>query len=165
MQGVITLLLRYWYIAAIAALVALLGVQQVRVSSAKQAFAEYRAQNEANIRAAAEAQRAEEQRRQAAVDEEAKNVQKQIEQLQNDLRDAAAAADSLRGAAAAAAGRARKSACAPAGGKATRDDAGVLAIVLGMADEAAGRMAEAADRARTAGAACERSYDALTIKR
>lgn len=158
----ITLLLRYWYLAVIAALLALLGVQQMRVSSAKQEFAEYRAQNEANIRAAAEAQRTEEQRRQAAVDEEAKNVQKQIEQLQNDLRDAATAADSLRGAAAAAVSRARKSACAPAGGKATRDDAGMLAIVLGMADEAAGRMAKIADESRIAGASCERSYDALT---
>lgn len=42
------------------------------------------------------------------------------------------------------------------------DPIGVLADVLGRADERAGKLAQFADAAHIAGLACERSYDALT---
>lgn len=48
---------------------------------------------------------------------------------------------------------------APAG-----DPIGVLADVLGRADQRAGDLAEALDQARIAGQACERAYDALNKK-
>lgn len=45
-------------------------------------------------------------------------------------------------------------------GEADADPIGLLAIVLGRADERAGRLAEIADEARARGSACERAYDA-----
>lgn len=44
----------------------------------------------------------------------------------------------------------------------TGDPIGVLADVLGRADDRAGRLAVIADQSRVAGRACERAYDALT---
>ncbi|WP_353506416.1 DUF2514 family protein [Variovorax sp. J31P207] len=44
------------------------------------------------------------------------------------------------------------------------DPIGVLANVLERADRRAGILAEYADRARIAGLACERSYDALILQ-
>lgn len=52
-------------------------------------------------------------------------------------------------------------AASAAGGETAGDPIGVLADVLGRADERAGVLAGYADEARTAGLACERSYDAL----
>jgi hypothetical protein len=49
-----------------------------------------------------------------------------------------------------------------AAGEAASDPIGVLADVLGRADDRAGKLAEYADAARTAGQACERAYDSLT---
>lgn len=49
-----------------------------------------------------------------------------------------------------------------ADGAAAADAIGVLADVLGRADKRAGILAAYADAARTAGAQCERNYDALT---
>lgn len=46
----------------------------------------------------------------------------------------------------------------------TSDTIGVLADVLGRADQRAGELAEALDQARIAGQACEKSYDSLTRK-
>lgn len=43
----IALALRYWYVIAIAALVALLGLSQVKLSSEKEAHADTRAKNSA----------------------------------------------------------------------------------------------------------------------
>jgi hypothetical protein len=49
-----------------------------------------------------------------------------------------------------------------AAGQTAGDAARVLADLFSRADDFAGRMAAAADAARAAGAACERSYDALS---
>lgn len=49
-----------------------------------------------------------------------------------------------------------------AAGETAGDPIGVLANVLGRADDRAGKLAEYADAARTAGQACERAYDSLT---
>jgi hypothetical protein len=45
--------------------------------------------------------------------------------------------------------------------EAENDPIGVLAVMLGRADERAGRLAEIADEARARGLACERAYDAV----
>lgn len=84
-----------------------------------------------------------------------------------DRGTAGAAADGLRGAAAATVAAARIG-CAAINplprvvGPAAGDPIGVLADVLARADARAGILADYADRARAAGAQCERNYDALT---
>lgn len=55
-------------------------------------------------------------------------------------------------------------AASAAGGEAAGDPIGVLADVLSRADERAGILADYADRARIAGLACERSYQAPMTK-
>ena len=60
-----------------------------------------------------------------------------------------------------AAGRAAKDPGAARPGAAAGDPIGVLADVLGRADTRAGVLAAYADRARTAGQACEQLYDAV----
>ena len=81
----------------------------------------------------------------ATADAAAERVRKQLERIRTAVRrtnpDTAAA-----------------SASPPAG-----DPIGVLADVLGRADARAGILAAYADRARIAGQACERSYDALIV--
>jgi len=76
-----------------------------------------------------------------------------------DAAAAGRAADSLRGHVASLA----KQCAAPATGSASGAGPGdVLADMLRRVEEAGRELAAEADRARTAGAACERAYDALT---
>jgi hypothetical protein len=103
-------------------------------------------------------------RRASAVAEVAHDAQ-----LQSDSsRAAAAAADRARDnerLQLAAYVRAHRGSADPAasGASAPADDPiGVLAEMLGSADDFAGRVAAEADANRIAGLACERSYDALT---
>jgi hypothetical protein len=83
----------------------------------------------------------------------------ELARLRIDRADADAAGRDLRVRLAGAVAAAR--AASAAGGEAAGDPIGVLADVLGRADERAGVLAGYADEARTAGLACERSYDAL----
>lgn len=79
------------------------------------------------------------------------------------MQRADVAAISLRSASAALAASARQRCNAPApadAGTSTYDPIGVFAHVLGLADDAAGRMATIAHSRGVAGAACERTYDA-----
>ncbi|WP_080647785.1 DUF2514 family protein [Variovorax atrisoli] len=160
----LTWALSNWKLLGLAVLLALLGLQTVRVSELQQAAAERRAVDAESQRLAERAQRTEEQRRTAAVAQEASNAQTRIASLEDDLQRARAASDGVRSAAAGAAGRARANSCpAAAGTRQHGDDAlGLLVDVLGRADQRAGELAEYADRLRIAGVACERSYDALT---
>ena len=172
-----------WAIALAAAIVGALiaaGAQQVRVSALKAEHAEYKAEQaalwrkQADLTAEAhklalEADRAATQREQtltATIEsnaKEAKNAQTRIaadrdraRAAEHRLRDQLATlvqryrADGTPGANPAAAGHQP-----PAG-----DAIGVLADVLGRADQRAGILADAADRAHAAGLACERDYDA-----
>lgn len=159
-----TWLLANWKLAVMAVLLALLGLQTVRIAELKQDAADLRAADAESRLLADRAQRTEEQRRAAAVAQEATNAQTRIASLEDDLRRAAGAADGLRAAAAGAGVRARAGACAAAPGPSqpSSDPIGVLVDVLGRADQRAGELAEFADRLRIAGLACERSYDALT---
>ena len=157
---------KVWLSLAIALALGLAGAFIYRAGKAVKGaeFDAYKlAQQEVRI-LADRAQRTEEQRRVAAVTQEATDAQVRITSLEDDLRRAAGAADGLRAAAAGAARRARASSCAAASGPGQpgADAIGVLADVLGRADHRAGVLAEHADRLRIAGIACERSYDALT---
>lgn len=153
-----------WKLIGMAVLLALLGLQTVRVAELQQAAAERRAVDAESQRLAERAQRIEEQRRTAAVAKEATSAQTQTAALDASLPAARAASDGVRDAATGAAGRARARAC-PAAASARQpgdDPIGLLVDVLGRADKRAGELAEYADRLRIAGIACERSYDALT---
>ncbi|MBO8132468.1 DUF2514 family protein [Dickeya fangzhongdai] len=112
-------------------------------------------------------ERAEERRRQEAIDAISSDAQRSIEKAQADAVVAQSAADSLsvtisnlkRQLAASETGRV--SATAAAG--AARASTGILlADVLQRADKRAGELAAYADRARVAGLACERTYGAIT---
>ncbi|WP_205191608.1 DUF2514 family protein [Burkholderia sp. LMG 13014] len=110
---------------------------------------------------AVEAARTEEHRRSAAQQEIAENASKDRDQARADAAAAASAADGLRKQVAVYVERARNPA-APAGSTPAGDPIGMLADVLGRADQRAGELAEYADRARIAGQQCERDYDTLT---
>lgn len=120
-------------------------------------MAEQRAEAEAAARKA-------EQGRQLAINEVSKNAQAQIERAEADAAAAIAAADGLRQQAQRLAAAASKPACSASptnAGKAASSPGVVLADVFGRADQRAGELAAAYDRARVAGLACERAYDAL----
>lgn len=113
---------------------------------------------------AAEQLRIEEQRRHDAVEGIRNDAQRKIEQAQADAASAVAAADSMRQQAkrlAARTGQCSSSASATHGSETAGSPGMVLADVLARADEAAGELAAAYDRARVAGVACEQAYQAL----
>jgi len=108
--------------------------------------------------------RIEEQRRTAAQTKATNEAIQQAERVRADARAADTARRELlaRATALANAGR-RPSDSGALGSRAPAGDPlGVLADVLGRADQSAGVLAQYADAARVAGLACERSYDALT---
>lgn len=159
-----TWLLANWKLIGIAVLLAVLGLQTVRVAELQQAAAERKAVDAESQRLAERAQRTEEQRRTAAVAKEATSAQTQTAALDASLPATRAASDGVRDAATGAASRARARSC-PATASARQpggDPIGLLVDVLGRADKRAGELAQYADRLRIAGVACERSYDALT---
>ncbi|MBO1108758.1 DUF2514 family protein [Plesiomonas shigelloides] len=113
-----------------------------------------------------EAARTEEQRRADAVAAQEKEANDELEKAK---RDAAAAAAESRGlqqqlktlrAKFSSSGSCSISGAAGAGKAETSIT--VLSELLGEADAVAGAMAEEADRARVAGAACERIYNSVT---
>lgn len=109
-------------------------------------------------------QRAEETRRQQAIDQVRHEAQAKVQQATADARDADAAAKRLQQQSdrlAAAYRNASKNPGTPAGGQAAACPAGVLADLLRESDARSGILAAEADRARAAGNTCERSYDSL----
>lgn len=109
-------------------------------------------------------QRSEELRRQVAINEVTKHAQTEIDQARADADRARAAADSLRDQAkrlAAGAGKACGNTGAASAGRTATATAMVLADLFGRADQAAGELAAAYDRARIAGQACQEAYQAL----
>lgn len=127
--------------------------------------AEQLRQQEQTAREAVAKARAEDQRRYANLMEIAENAQTELDRARADAAGAADAAGRLRQriATLTAARCPAASDTAAAGSSASADPAGdLLADVQRRLDEAATDLAGFADRARTAGAACERSYDALT---
>lgn len=108
--------------------------------------------------------REEEQRRQVEIDEVRDHAQEQIAQAQADAAAAGVESGRLREQARRLAARASQCASYPGaaqGGPATGQPAMVLADLLSRADERAGELAAAYDRARASGLACERAYESL----
>ncbi|MFC5707613.1 DUF2514 domain-containing protein [Aeromonas eucrenophila] len=108
--------------------------------------------------------REEEQRRQTEIDEVRDHAQEEIAQAQADAALAGLESGRLREQARRLAARASQCSSNPGtaqGGPATEQPAMVLADLLSRADERAGELAAAYDRARASGLACERAYDSL----
>ena len=169
--------LRPWMIwaAAVLALAALLGLQTVRLADEQRAHAKTienhateLAKREREARDAVMAARTEEQRRTKAAQEIADETQAQLDQVRDDADAARTAGERLRKRVAelsAAVGRgAGKDPAAAGAGAPAEKTADLLADVQRRLDEAANGLAEFADRANAAGAACERIHDALTSR-
>jgi len=112
------------------------------------------------------AQRAEEQRRQEVVNQEAKDAAQKLTQARADGVAAAAARDSMRDQLStflAAVHRAGQDPAPPAGGSRVRgpDPLDLLADLYSRADDEAGVLAGYADELRIRGASCERITDRL----
>ncbi|MDM5138462.1 DUF2514 domain-containing protein [Aeromonas bestiarum] len=108
--------------------------------------------------------REEENRRQAEIDEVRDHAQEEIAQAQADAVAAGVESGRLREQARRLAARASQCASNPStaqGGQAAEQPAMVLADLLSRADERAGELAAAYDRARASGLACERAYNSL----
>lgn len=136
------------------------------LATAKQVHAETLSAIEHRQTVAQAQARSEEQRRQTALEGIRTDAHHQIEQAQTDAAAATARANSLQQQAARVAGRASCPAGntgSAAGSPPTNAPALLLADVLSRIDARAGELAAAADRARIAGEACERSYEALKI--
>lgn len=149
--------------AAIAVLMALsaAGAWQWQANAYGRQIADMRRdQADANALAQAGARR-EEQRRQTALDEVRQDAQDKITTAAADATAADATADSLRADLARIKRRAAGNTCTAAGGTATESATGLLADLLGEVEAAGRAMAAEADRRGIAGAACERSYDAV----
>jgi len=148
------------------------GGYEMRSVQAERSLAVLRAEHAQAVAVAASAAqtaeraaRTEEQRRVIAAQEIADAAQTRLDRVQADADRARRVAVGLRDAAAAAAARCSAASGNPAAAQASAAAAGpglVLRDVLISADERAGDLAAAFDRAHAAGLACERAYDALS---
>lgn len=159
-----TLLLANWKYVVIAALLALLGLQTVRISALKTEQAEYVLESEKAARIAVEQAIAEQSRRQQAYDEEAQNARAEKAELESTVAQLADAADGLRGDLANFTQRAKSNACATcrSAGKPGADPGDLLSELYLRSVRANQELAEFADRLEIAGSACERAADALS---
>lgn len=148
-----------WWLAALA-LVA--GMQQYRVMDAKGELSVARAEWLEAARQAEARARSEEQRRQNAIEGIRRDAQEQIAAVAADAAAADDAASRLRARVAELSRRPARCPGAAGGGEAAGDAGMVLADVFARLDRRAGELAEAYDRARIAGLACEAAYDALS---
>lgn len=158
----------WWLIVVVALFVVILG-QRAQVSNAKAATArvqtDWSAQKAVDAEARILADRAREQRtaaRQAAIDKESLNGQKQVAALEADLAVARTDGERLRSAIRATADRARivPGTAGAGAGQPGADPIGMFADMLERADRRAEAVAGYADRLRIAGSVCERAWDA-----
>lgn len=167
------LALRYWWAIVIAALVALVGVQQVRVERANTATAEARtalASDRVTYAQAAQAAesvaRSEEARRADNTRKTIEDAYAQVKAAQDDATRAGDSAQRLqqRVAALVAAARAGGADPAIAGRGPSQQGSDALDLLVGMQsriDGAAGQLGDYADQLFIAGSACERIGDGL----
>lgn len=168
---ILAFLLRNWLPVALSALLAVAtltaGVERSRRQHIQQQFAEARAQASEALAKWEAYQRQEESRRAAAVTEARNEAVKELEKLRSDASRANDTAGRLRIALDLAAKSLK--ACgssAPAGGSETTAPVGdVLTELLERMEQRGRAMAEAADRSRISGQACQRSYESLTTSR
>lgn len=159
-------------LVALAAALLLVGLQSYRLADEKRDHARSRATHAEQLaaleRASKEAEqsaRAEEQRRAEALQGVIHETEKQLERARADAGAAADAGQRLRAQLASITVSCRRgSGHSGASGAGAPADAtsDLLADVQRRLDEATDTIARHADAARTAGAACERSYRALT---
>lgn len=160
-----TFLLTQWKLVLCGVLLALLGVQQVRIDHAHASLAKVQQEYAEAAQKAEREARAEETRRQAIVDKEASDAQARIVQLEADAAGARDSAERLRAAVSNAVSGARKGS-KPADasqGKPGADALDLLSLVLARSDADAGELGLYADRLRSAGLACERAYSGLSV--
>ena len=156
---------------ALAGALLIAGTQSYRLAAEQSSHAATRIAHAEQLieleRAAIKAEqnaRAEEQRRAAALQGVIRETERNLARARADAATAASAGDRLRQRIAALAGSCRSatSHTAVAGaGQAAEATADMLAGVFGRIDEAVRGIAEHADSARSAGAACERAYESL----
>ena len=157
-----------WLWVVIGAL-ALLSVQEVRIATVKVELSDLRREyaehlkDDAAVRAAKEAEyRKQEAQQQQKIDEVRDEAQKNAKKIDAARVAATAAADSLRVQLAKINGRiATEEATAAVGSKARAPIIGVLTELLGESNQRNTVYAAALDRSRSAGLACEKSYDAI----
>ena len=103
-----------------------------------------------------------ERQQQGVADAEGQKGHDQLEELQRRAADAGAAADGLRKQASSLATQLATCNAGTAGERTAREDAAAVFVrVLGEMESEGRAMAEAADRARSAGLTCERVYDGV----
>ena len=157
------------YALAVAVLVGLVGLQEVRLSSETEAhantrmqFAEAVALAEKTSRLQSEENRAIEQELRNAQDQNAQQAEALLAAVDYAVTVDRVASERLRNAAQDLAAVARSRCAAsttPSSGPAGGDPIGVLADVLGRADQRAGELAAIADSARIRGLTCEAEYE------
>lgn len=151
------------------------GVQSYRLQVERTAHAETKAtavkelaKQERAAREAVKAARDEEHRRTAAAQEIANETQSKLDVARADAGRANAAAAGLRAQLAAFTAAHRGGASQDTGTASPGPAAGtaldLLADMFSRSDDVAGVLAEALDRSREAGTACERIYNAMTAK-
>lgn len=162
----IALLKQYKLIAAGAAVLALMalsaaGAWQWQANSYERQISDIRGEYAEAARQAEARARSEEQRRQTAIEGIRRDAQDKIAAVAADAAAADDAASRLRARVAKLSRRPSSCAGAAGGGDATDPTRDLLAVMLSRIDEAAGGVAEFADRSRAAGLTCQRSYGAL----
>lgn len=159
----IALFVRYWWAIVIASLLALIGVQQVRLNNAKTNFAQYKLEVAENARIAEQVARQESERMQRAYDEQAAAVREEKASLESDVAKLADIADGLRDELASFRQRAKQDSCIAIRGKGkpSSDPIDLLSELYARADKEAAELASYADRLRQAGIACERAADKI----
>lgn len=145
-----------WWLAA---LLIVVGVQQYRVTDAKGELSVARAEWSEAARQAEARARSEEQRRQTAIEGIRRDAQEKIAAVAADAAAADDAAGRLRARVAELSRRPARCPSAAGGGEAADAARLVLSDVFARLDQRAGELAEAYDRARIAGLACEAAYD------
>lgn len=157
---------QYKLIAAVAAVLALMAVSaagswQWQGNRYERQISDIRAANAEAARVALAQARSEEQRRQTAIEGIRRDAQEKISAVAADAAAADDAASRLRARVAELSRRPASCAGAADGGEATDPARDLLADMLSRIDEAAGGVAEFADRSRAAGLTCQVSYDAV----
>lgn len=147
-----------WWLLA---LVLVAGAQQYRVMDANGELSDARAEWSEAARKAEASARSEEQRRQVAVEGIRRDAQEKIAAVAADAAAADDAASRLRARVAKLSRRPSSCAGTAGGGDAADPARNLLADMLGRLDEAAGGIAEFADRSRAAGLTCQVSYESV----
>lgn len=157
---------QYKLIALAAAVLALMALSamcawQWQANSYERQISDIRGEYAEAARQAEARARSEEQRRQTAIEGIRRDAQDKIAAVAADAAAADDAASRLRARVAQLSRRPSSCAGASGGGQAADPARDLLAVMLSRLDEAAGGVAEFADRSRAAGLTCQRSYEAV----